>query len=1099
MHFIADFHIHSHHSIATSKDLVPEYLDYWARLKGIGVVGTGDITHPGWLGELEQKLEAAEPGLFRLKEECIQPEARIFSDRSPRFILTGEISNIYKRGGRVRKVHNLIFVPSFSAARALQARLEALGNIRSDGRPILGLDSRDLFEIVLDSSERAFLVPAHIWTPWFSVLGAKSGFDTIEECYGDLSEEIHALETGLSSDPPMNWMCSFLDRFTLISNSDAHSPEKLGREANIFDTDFSYDDIIGAMKSGDRRRFLGTIEFFPQEGKYHFDGHRKCGVRWDPVKTLLHGETCPVCGKKVTIGVMHRVAQRADREKLEEGGPRALYFSLIPLTELLSELMGCAPSTKKVSSVYHTVVQKAGSELDLLLHMPVEDISKLGVDLLAEGIRRVRNREVCVQEGFDGEFGKISVFPEGCGKLSTLQVSFLEDSGQVGVDERVIPSLRFDYGAYRRLREEKGVGVGSAGDDGPVSIRDVGGAAFRRAFESLNEEQRNAASHYKGPAIVVAGPGTGKTHTLTCRIARMILELGVQPEHILAFAFTNKAVGEMRERLREMLSGHHERQFPRISTFHSYGLTLLRDHCERFGRNKDFCILAEDERRELLIHRVGITRRELKGVCDALTNLKQVLHEDELRKNPSFDRIFRIYQEALKKENAFDLDDLVCLPLELLLGDEDLVQLLRARHRWICIDEYQDINHVQYRLVRALMPDSGANLYVIGDPNQAIYGFRGSDVRFLDSYLTDYPDATLYRLKESFRCSDVILRASHQVIEGKNQESLLRGISPGVAISVSSHPSDRSEAEFVARTIERMMGGVRFFSIDSHLTTGEEEGNITSLAEYAVLCRIGAQMKVMEKSFADHGIPYQLVGEDPFFHREPARTVIDLLRIVKNPANGYLASKYESRGILDAQLMKELFVMRDSGLDLRHGPMPQDAGVIHAVKDILRVIIDRVYGEKTVDEELALQRLVTLSEKYGESLEGFLSFAATGVGADAYIPDTEKVTLITIHASKGLEFGCVFIVGCEDGLIPYTMFQTQRADLQEERRLFYVGMTRARQALFLSHAQRRFLFGRELRLERSIFLDSIAEELVERERIEHGRKAKGKEGQLDLF
>ena len=337
MKFIGDFHIHSHYSIATSKELRPDFLDYWARLKGIKVVGTGDFAHPGWIQELKEHFEPAEEGLFKVKQEY---KKKIYFpvEDDVRFILTTEISNIYKKNGKVRKVHNVVFAPSFEVAETIQNKLINLGfNITSDGRPILGLDSRDLLELCLDSSEDIFFVPAHIWTPWFSVLGSKSGFDSVEECFEDLSPNIHAIETGLSTDPPMNWMCSFLDKYTLISNSDAHSPEKLGRNANIFNTELSYKGIIYAMKTGNPENFLGTIDFFPQEGKYHYDGHRKCGIRWSPIDTLQHDEICPVCGKKITVGVMNRIAQLADRDNVLERVNRHLFYSLIPLKEILSE------------------------------------------------------------------------------------------------------------------------------------------------------------------------------------------------------------------------------------------------------------------------------------------------------------------------------------------------------------------------------------------------------------------------------------------------------------------------------------------------------------------------------------------------------------------------------------------------------------------------------------------------------------------------------------------------------------------------------------------------------------------------------------------
>ncbi len=415
MKFIADFHIHSLYSIATSKNLTPEYLEYWAQIKGIKVIGTGDFTHPGWLSELKEKLEPAEQGLFRLKDRyrnrinengCSLPGRNI----ETRFLLTSEISTIYKKNDRTRKVHNIIFSPDFKTAERIQKSLSRIGNIHSDGRPILGLDSRDLLEISLDASEDILFVPAHIWTPWFSVLGDKSGFDSIEACYEDLSKYIFAVETGLSSDPPMNRLCSFLDNYTLLSNSDAHSPEKLGRNANLFNTDVSYKAIIEAVKSGNPDNFLGTIDLFPQEGKYHFDGHKKCGIRWSPEETRRHNGICSVCNKPVTTGVMNRVMQLADRKEIESDKNHLPFLSIIPLKEILSELAGTGVKSKKVTGMYNSVIQKFGTELDILLFIPEIKIEKDGWPILAEGIKRMRARKLSIVEGFDGEYGQIRVF-----------------------------------------------------------------------------------------------------------------------------------------------------------------------------------------------------------------------------------------------------------------------------------------------------------------------------------------------------------------------------------------------------------------------------------------------------------------------------------------------------------------------------------------------------------------------------------------------------------------------------------------------------------------------------------------------------------------
>ena len=415
MKYLADLHIHSHFSIATSRELVPEHLDLWGRIKGITVVGTGDFTHPGWTKELEEKIEPAESGLFRLKPEfrlAQGPAHQKTADGHIRFALSAEISTIYKRGDKTRKVHHLILAPSFDTVETIQRELGRIGNITSDGRPILGLDSRNLLEIVMEADEECLFVPAHIWTPWFSALGDKSGFDSINECYGDLSPHIHAIETGLSSDPAMNWQCSFLDRFTIISNSDAHSPQKLGREANCLDTELSYEAMTGAIRTGDPNHFQGTLEFYPEEGKYHHDGHRKCSVSWAPKETMKHDGLCPVCGKRVTVGVLNRVAQLADRKDGTERPNRHPFHSMIPLKEVLSEILGVGPNSKKVGRHYDRLIESLGSEFDVLLHKDVAQIRSVGGDTLAEGIRRMRCGEVHVRAGYDGEFGVVRVFTD---------------------------------------------------------------------------------------------------------------------------------------------------------------------------------------------------------------------------------------------------------------------------------------------------------------------------------------------------------------------------------------------------------------------------------------------------------------------------------------------------------------------------------------------------------------------------------------------------------------------------------------------------------------------------------------------------------------
>ncbi len=408
MKIIGDLHIHSRFSMATSKEGTPENLDFWARKKGISLIGTGDFTHPAWRAELRERLIPEGNGLYRLKEEYVKEESRKFSGEGTRFVVSGEISSIYKKNGKTRKVHNVILLPGLEAADAMAQCLEKIGNIHSDGRPILGLDSHDLLEMMLDVCPEGILIPAHIWTPHFSVLGAKSGFDSVEECFEELTSYVHALETGLSSDPAMNWRISGLDRYQLVSNSDAHSPSRLGREANLLDIECSYEGLYQAIQTG--KGLEGTVEFFPEEGKYHFDGHRKCGVSLSPTEAERLGEICPVCGKKLTMGVDHRVEQLADREEgfVKEDGRK--YESLVPLPEVISACMGYSTASKKVQGCFEQMLQKLGTEFDILRNVPAEDIKSCAGERIAEGIENVRTGHVKRIPGYDGEYGKIELF-----------------------------------------------------------------------------------------------------------------------------------------------------------------------------------------------------------------------------------------------------------------------------------------------------------------------------------------------------------------------------------------------------------------------------------------------------------------------------------------------------------------------------------------------------------------------------------------------------------------------------------------------------------------------------------------------------------------
>jgi uncharacterized protein (TIGR00375 family) len=410
MRFTADLHIHSRHSRATSKDMSLESLWKWAQLKGIAVIGTGDFTHPKWFHELKEKPEAIDNNMFKLKQKYQSNDIPISCRAEVYFMLTAEISCIYSKNGKVRKIHSLVFVPDLATAARMNAVLSKIGNLSSDGRPILGLDAKELLKIVLDISDDAVLIPAHAWTPHFSVFGASSGFDSLEECFEELTPHIFAIETGLSSDPLMNWRLSSLDRITLISNSDAHSPAKIGREANIFDTEISYKAMMNAIKTRDG--FEGTIEFFPEEGKYHYDGHRTCGISLSPKETVKHNYLCPVCGKRVTVGVMHRVEKLADRENGFRPSGAPPFYSLVPLPEIIAETLKVGVNSKAVNNEYIQLIEKLGNEFKILMDIPLNDIERASSPIIREAIARMRSGNVHISPGFDGEYGKIKIFEE---------------------------------------------------------------------------------------------------------------------------------------------------------------------------------------------------------------------------------------------------------------------------------------------------------------------------------------------------------------------------------------------------------------------------------------------------------------------------------------------------------------------------------------------------------------------------------------------------------------------------------------------------------------------------------------------------------------
>jgi uncharacterized protein (TIGR00375 family) len=1047
--FYADLHIHSKFSRACSRDCDLEHLALVGRRKGISVIGTGDFTHPRWFEELSSTLVPAEPGLFRLRPDV----ERSVSERLPascrgpvRFLLSVEISTIYKRAERTRKVHHLLYMPDLDSAARCTAALQRIGNLASDGRPILGLDSRDLLEITLESGEGAYLVPAHVWTPWFAVLGSKSGFDRVEDCYDDLAGHIFALETGLSADPSMCWRVSGLDRYRLVSNSDAHSPPALGREATMLDTDLDYWAIRRALETG--QGFEGTLEFFPEEGKYHVDGHRKCGVRMDPAETRRRGGLCPACGKPPTVGVLHRVEALADRPAGTRPEGAAGFRNILQLPELVGEALGVGPRSKAVTAVVTGLVDRLGPELDILERVPVDEIAKLAPPLVAEAITRVRRGDVVWEPGYDGEYGTIRIFAPEELRSSPVTATLFEPAPAAShlFDPPPVPAVTPAASAQASPSPSGGRAPEREGSPTQELVRAVvhtpqlPGPGLG-VLGGLDPEQRVAAGAEAGPLLVVAGPGTGKTRTLTHRLAYLVRERGLAPERCLAISFTRRACGELQERLEGLVPGEAGRVL--VSTFHGLGLRILREQHAALGLGPGFRVADEAERLELLTELLGCPEREARRLLPELVRRKRA----RAARWPGLDAEasevagpLARYEAAMRKLDLVDLDDLLALPVMLLAGDEGLAGRYRERFGFVAVDEYQDVDELQYRLLR-LLTTPEANLCAIGDPDQAIYGFRGADVGFFLRFTQDFPTARTVRLTRNYRSSPAIVAGALQAIAPSTlvvgRELAAMGSREAPArITIHQAASDLAEAEFVVQTVDRLLGGASFLSLDSGRADGGAEHGL-SFADVAVLYRTDAQSGPLAEALGRAGMPFQKRSHDRLGDHPAVRALVRALR--ERPPAG------------------------DRSLTARLAAAAGAAGAA---------------DEDTVAE--ALDLLAPLAARCGDDLDRFLAELALGDEVDTWDPRADRVSLLTLHAAKGLEFPVVFLTGCEDGLLPLAFGpRPTPAETAEERRLFFVGMTRARSHLFLSHARRRSWRGSVREAEPSPFLADLQAALLD--------------------
>jgi len=1061
MKFIADLHIHSKYSRATAKNLDFENLYYTAQIKGVRVVGTGDFTFPAWIDEIESKLEETEPGLFSLKKEIAKDIDKTIPEtcRNPvRFILQTEISNIYKKDDRVRKNHNLIYFPDIASVKKFNAKLDSIGNIKSDGRPILGLDAADLLSIMLDINDKGFFVPAHIWTPWFSMFGSKSGFDSIEECFGSLKEHIFAVETGLSSDPPMNWRVEDLDDVRLISNSDAHSPGYIGRNASVFNTDLSFSHIRQALEKNDLETYQGTIDMYPHQGKYHYDGHRKCNICLNPASTARIDGICPECGRKVTYGVLNRVQELATRPEGYQPENRHGFKSIIPLADILSEIFEVGPKTKKVTGYYNRTIAALGPELGILLNKSFEEIETANVPLLAEAVMKMRTGDIKIDPGYDGEYGKVNIF-------SRQEKERLRGEKYLLFD---LPNRKPDRKPGKKAGKKSRKKVDKKAE---TKGKNVIVKKSQDLLTDLNPEQTRAVESTAGAMVIQAGPGTGKTRTLTAKIAWLVSKKDVDPGSILALTFTNKAAKQLEQQIDKYLP-QKAKSAVLAATFHSFCLRLLKEY-------KGFHSAIIDDSIQSSLIREAMGGKPKRGVANKTNQLiyqcKQNLlfPDDDLKEiitkgeSDSFKKIYNAYLILCKEQDVVDFEDLIFMTVKMLTDDEEILSSVRKTYRYIFIDEYQDLNFGQYELAKLI--SQGNHIVVIGDPDQSIYGFRGSDNKYFKRFDHDFSGCEKIVLSKNYRSTQTILDASFQMIskslENEEKFKVFSDVRSSKKLMIKETATEYAEAVAIGKMIEKLVGGTSFFSMDAGKTDPDEQKEY-SFADFAILCRTSRQCETFINMFEKEGIPFQTADKMKLFETEGIKQLINSCRNMAQSS--------------------------DIPEELKDCNTEAWLKFLYKKEDLDKIIKGNDKAER------AFEKLLSIAGLHSD-LQGFLNALALNQDTDTLEFNVEKVSLMTMHAAKGLEFPVVFVAGCEQGLVPFAKDGKNIDDLEEERRLFYVAMTRAMDILCLTYAKKRSIYGKSFKRQRSFFIEDIEKRLTQVEKSVVHLKVRKKEKQLELF
>ena len=936
-------------------------------------------------------------------------------------MVSGEISTIYKRGGKTRKVHHVILLPGLEAAEALSHRLEAIGNLHSDGRPILELDSRDLLEITLDCCPQAIFIPAHIWTPHFSLFGAFSDFSTLEECYGDLSGHIHALETGLSSNPPMNRRLSMLDRYLLVSNSDAHSPAKLGREANVLEGAPSYPAL---------RRAFGNRRGPARHGRILPGGGQVSSGRPSELPVLLGARRNGGAGRALPPSADGRSPSACSAAWSSwPTAPRPLpcpspLKASFPCPRCWADCLGAGPASKRVQETYISLIRRLGPEMRILRELDPADIEREAGFAVAEGVRRMRAGQVIRKAGYDGEYGVISLFAPGELEMLSGQTSLL---GPAAPAARAKPRARAAAPAPAPLPE--------AGPD---------------PAPAPNPEQDAAIRTQAACTAVIAGPGTGKTRTLVSRIAWLIEHEGVSPTRITAVTFTRQAAAEMLERLTDRLGKKAVRGLT-VGTFHAICLGL-------------------------------VPPRPFISRAQALETVKTLLDEHGARLSPAEAlRLLSLYKNGLRKRtpavsalpawlpDAYDsrlgelgLRDLDGLMLEALEVD------VSGRRGFTCllVDEFQDINPVQHALI-AHWSKAGKSLFVIGDPDQAIYGFRGADADCFARLLSQNPDAQVMRLTRNYRSTPQVLALAARVIS-KNpggERALIPTRPDGAKVRAVQAPDPLSEGIWIAREIARMAGGVDM--LDAQHMAREAA---RPFSDIAVLCRTRRQLEQIETCLAHDSIPCVIYGRDAFLEDAAVRGALGFFASLTDPQDApSLTACLTALWRVPAPLCQRAAAALSQSAGEADRPAflrreLSDFSPLAPWLDAAEALFPRMAREKP---RRLLDALCALAGLKGRAMEHLLStavfFSTMGGLLDTLRSGEEAdirrasgagyqsgaVRLMTLHGAKGLEFPVVFLAGVTKGALPLER-ETLPADAAEERRLYFVGITRAREELIVS-------------------------------------------------